>query len=121
MCYTQNVIKNSPKGQKVEVLNMALNLKRKIDMTFPDLINDAVERKDLDALNFLETERNKKVKRLNKKGIEVDAHNAIPSIRSAYLEKFYGIIPKVESSAFKRDMNALEAAKAKMAALANQA
>jgi hypothetical protein len=95
---------------------MALNLTQKLTISFTDLLNDAVERTDWEALNFLEEERNKMVKRTKADGTEAVARQAIPTIRAMYLQRFHNTTPsKVESKAYRRDMNALAMAKAKMA------
>lgn len=95
---------------------MALNLNEKLSISFTDLLNDAVERNDWEALNFLETERNKMIKRTKADGTETEARQAIPSIRASYLEKFLNVKPsKVESKAYRRDMLELARAKARMA------
>ena len=64
-------------------------------LTLQDLIDDAIERKDKEALRWLEDEAFKQVTRKKKDSDEtVEVTNPIISIRAAYLRKFLGYEPQ---------------------------
>lgn len=77
---------------------MAINLedtKALQELDLEALIADAVERKDKEALRWLEDETNKTITRTNKKsGKEYETVRSIVSIRSEYLTKFLRYNPK---------------------------
>lgn len=78
-------------------------------ITLYDLIDDATERDDLEALRWIEDERHKKITRTSKKdGTTYEADNPIISMRAQYFRKFLGYEPKKPNTA-----KAREAAKAK--------
>ena len=58
-----------------------------------DLIADAVERKDKDALTWLKEESAKKDVRTKEDGTKYEVDKSIVSIRSNYLKKFLGYKP----------------------------
>lgn len=63
-------------------------------LTLENLIDDAVERNDKEALRWLEDETFKMVKRKKKDSDEtIEADNPIISIRAEYLRKFLGYVP----------------------------
>lgn len=67
-------------------------------LTLEDLINDAVERNDKEALRWLEDEAFKMVERKKKDSDEtVEAANPIISIRAEYLRKFLGYVPSYKT------------------------
>jgi len=64
-------------------------------LTLQDLIDDAIERKDKNALRWLEDEAFKQVTRKKKDSDEtVEVTNPIITIRAAYLRKFLGYEPQ---------------------------
>lgn len=63
-------------------------------LTLENLVEDAVERNDKEALRWLEDEAFKMVERKKKDSDEtVEAANPIISIRAEYLRKFLGYVP----------------------------
>lgn len=67
---------------------MALDLDNIRGITLEDLVNDAVERKDKEALRWLEDESEKTIIRKHKDGTEQVAPKPIVAIRSEYLKKY---------------------------------
>jgi len=64
-------------------------------LTLEDLVADAVEKQDIDALRFLEDEASQTDKRTNKKtGVEYEVPRSIVSIRAKYLRDYCGYTPK---------------------------
>lgn len=73
-------------------------------LTLQDLINDAVERNDKEALRWLEDESSKQVTRKKKNSEEtVEVTKPIISIRSEYLKKFLGYTPQPAKSTYNKD------------------
>lgn len=75
---------------------MAINLSnqeaiRKLTLT--DLIDDAVERNDKDALEWLKVESGKKVERRKEDGTVYEVDKSIVSIRAEYIKKFLDYKP----------------------------
>ena len=68
--------------------------------TLEDLVNDAVERKDVEALKWLQKESNKKVDRL-KDGVVMKVNKGVPAIRAEYAKKFLGYKPSKSKAAEK--------------------
>lgn len=62
-------------------------------LTLIDLINDAVERNDKEALKWLETESGKKVERRKEDGTTYEVDKSIVSIRAEYIKKFLDYKP----------------------------
>ena len=63
-----------------------------------DLIADAVERKDVAALEWLQTEANSMKQRTREDGTKYEVRKSIVEIRPAYLKKFLGYTTKSEAS-----------------------
>lgn len=63
-------------------------------LTLVDLVNDAVDRKDKAALEFLQAESKKKVERKRKDGSTVIVMQPVNQYRVAYLTKFCGYVKK---------------------------
>lgn len=77
-------------------------------ITMDDLIDDCVARKDIDALRWLEDERQKEETRTNKKtGKTYTVNRSLVSIRAEYLQKYYRYEPK-SSSTTKREQRQKE-------------
>lgn len=74
-----------------------------------DLVNDAVERNDKNALRWLEDESSKQVPRKKKDSDETyEVTQPIITIRAEYLKKYYDYKPQPAKSTYNKD-----AAKAK--------
>ena len=67
-------------------------------LTLKDLVDDAVERKDIDALRFLEDESTRKETKTKEDGTTYEASINIIKIRTEYLKKFLGYVPQSELS-----------------------
>jgi hypothetical protein len=67
-------------------------------LTLDDLMEDAVERKDKEALRWLEDEAFKTTTRKNKAGEEITVSKPLISIRAEYLRKFLGYVPAPSKS-----------------------
>ena len=74
------------------------NLESLRKLSLKDLVEDAVERKDIKALRFLEDEANKKETKTKKDGTTYEATPNIIGIRTAYLKTYLGYVPKSELS-----------------------
>ncbi len=61
-------------------------------LTLDDLINDAVKRKDKQALLWLQKERNKKDVR-KKDGIEIEVEHSLTTLKFDYAKKYLGYVP----------------------------
>ena len=75
---------------------MAINLSSQEEirkLTLKDLIADAVERKDKDALQWLKEESAKKVERKREDGTIYEVDKSIVSIRAEYIKKFLDYKP----------------------------
>lgn len=75
---------------------MAINLSSQEEirkLTLKDLIADAVERKDKDALKWLQEESAKKVERKREDGTVYEVDKSIVSIRAEYIKKFLDYKP----------------------------
>lgn len=68
-------------------------------LTLQDLVNDAVERKDIAALRFLEDESSKKLTKTKEDGTTYETINPIIGIRAAYLKTFLGYVPQGKRNA----------------------
>ena len=78
------------------VIIMAINLSSQEEirkLTLKDLIADAVERKDKDALKWLQEESAKKVERKREDGTVYEVDKSIVSIRAEYIKKFLDYKP----------------------------
>lgn len=78
------------------VITMAINLSSQEEirkLTLKDLIADAVERKDKDALKWLQEESAKKVERKREDGTVYEVDKSIVSIRAEYIKKFLDYKP----------------------------
>ncbi len=76
---------------------MAININDKDaikKLTLDDLINDAVERGDIKALDWLEKEAKTKKTRNKQDGTQYSANKSIVEIRPEYLKKFLSYKPK---------------------------
>ncbi len=62
-------------------------------LTLDDLINDAVERGDAEALDWLEKEANTKKTRTRADGTKYEVNKSIVEIRPEYLKKFLNYQP----------------------------
>ena len=67
-------------------------------LTLDDLIADAVERKDMAALEWLEKEANTTKERTKQDGTKYEVKKGIVEIRAAYIKKFLGYEPKGKAS-----------------------
>lgn len=67
-------------------------------LTLDDLINNAVERGDAEALNWLEKEANTKKTRTRADGTKYEVNKSIVEIRPEYLKKFLGYESKGRST-----------------------
>ncbi len=67
-------------------------------LTLDDLIADAVERKDLEALDWLEKEANTLKKRTKPDGSTYEVKKSIVEIRPVYLKEFLSYKPKGSGS-----------------------
>lgn len=67
-------------------------------LTLEDLIADAVERKDVAALEWLQTEANSMKQRTRDDGTKYEVRKSIVEIRPAYLKQFLGYTSKSEVS-----------------------
>lgn len=67
-------------------------------ITLDNLIDDAVERKDSKALDWLEKEANTKKTRTKADGTKYEVNKSIVEIRPLYLKKFLGYEPKGRGS-----------------------
>ena len=67
-------------------------------LTLKDLVDDAVERKDIDALRFLEDESTRKETKTKEDGTTYEASINIIKIRTEYLKKFLHYVPQSELS-----------------------
>lgn len=77
----------------IDINNAELN-KLKLE----DLIADAVERKDVAALEWLQVEANSMKQRTREDGTKYEVRKSIVEIRPAYLKKFLGYTSKSEAS-----------------------
>ena len=94
---------------------MALDLTNRLKNSFVDLVNDALEREDIDALEWLKSQKLLKVERKKEDGKVTLVQKSLMAIRSEYFEKYLGITPKSAlSPAMKRDLDAVEMALAQM-------
>lgn len=59
-------------------------------LTLDDLIKDAVERKDKEALEFLKENSAKEITRKNKQGKKITVNQPITAYRMEYLKQFCG-------------------------------
>lgn len=66
--------------------------------TLADLVDDAVARRDLKALDFLDTESAKKETR-TRNGMNIKVSKNMLAIRAEYAKKFLGYKPKSKMSA----------------------
>ena len=76
---------------------MAIDIKNQEQikkLTLDDLINDAVERGDAEALDWLEKEANTKKTRTKADGTKYEVNKSIVEIRPLYLKKFLNYQPK---------------------------
>lgn len=78
-----------------------------------DLIADAVERKDVAALEWLRNEANSMKERTREDGTKYEVRKSIVEIRPAYLKEFLGYTSKSEAS--KQKAKAAKKAKAQQA------
>lgn len=67
-------------------------------LTLDDLMEDAVERNDKEALRWLEDEAFKTATRKNKAGEDVVVSKPLISTRAEYLRKFLGYVPAPNKS-----------------------
>ena len=79
----------------IDITNMTAIRK----LTLDDLIDDAVERGDMDALRFLEDESGKKITKTKEDGTTYEINNPIISIRAEYLKKYLGYVPQSKKNA----------------------
>ena len=68
-------------------------------LSLDDLINDAVERKDKKALEWLENESKSMTTRKRKDGTTYEVSKSIIEIRANYLKLFLGYEPKGKKAA----------------------
>lgn len=64
------------------------------NLKLEDLVQDAVERGDKKALNFLKEQANSMVTRKRENGTTYEVHKSITAYRAEYLKKFCGYQPK---------------------------
>lgn len=70
-----------------------------------DLVDDAVERNDKDALRWLEDESSKQVTRKKKNSDEtVEVTKPIITVRAEYLKKYYNYQPQPAKSTYNKDV-----------------
>ena len=77
-------------------ITIAINLSSQEEirkLTLKDLIADAVERNDKDALKWLQEESSKKVERKREDGTAYEVDKSIVSIRAEYIKKFLDYKP----------------------------
>ncbi|MGI6173371.1 MAG: hypothetical protein ACOYI8_05660 [Christensenellales bacterium] len=67
-------------------------------LTLKDLVDDAVERKDIEALRYLEDESSRKETKTKADGTTYEANINIIKIRTGYLKKFLNYVPQSELS-----------------------
>ncbi len=68
-------------------------------LTLNDLVNDAVERKDLTAFEWLEAQSKELVTRKRDDGTEYQVNKSIVAIRAEYIKKFLDYKPLGKLSA----------------------
>lgn len=89
------------KPKRKEGISMAIDITSKEairKLTLKDLVADAVERKDIDALRFLEDESTRKETKTKEDGTTYEASINIIKIRTEYLKKFLHYVPQSELS-----------------------
>lgn len=89
------------KPKRKEGISMAIDITSKEairKLTLKELVADAVERKDIEALRFLEDESSKKETKTKEDGTTYEASINIIKIRTEYLKKFLGYVPQSELS-----------------------
>ena len=75
---------------------MAINVsdtKNLRSISMEDMVKDAVERKDIEALRWLEDKSREKTTHTRKDGTTYSAFTSIVSIRAEYLRKYYNYVP----------------------------
>ena len=74
------------------------NLESLRKLSLKDLVDDAVERKDIKALRFLEDESTKKETKTKEDGTTYEVGRNIIGIRTDYLKQFLGYVPQSQLS-----------------------
>lgn len=85
------------KPKRKEGISMAIDISSKEairKLTLKDLVADAVERKDIKALRFLEDESTRKETKTKEDGTTYEASINIIKIRTEYLKQFLGYVPQ---------------------------
>ena len=90
---------------KIDITTAELN-----KLTLDNLIQDAVARKDVEALNWLKVQANEMKTRTREDGTKYEVRKSIVEIRPAYLKNFLGYQSK--SDAAKERAKAQKKAKA---------
>ena len=92
---------------------MALDFENIRGITLQDMINDAVEKKNIEALRWLEDESNKMEERKHKDGSVQWTTKSVVSIRAEYLKKYTDYVSPDKIEAQKTAAEAAEAKKKK--------
>lgn len=95
------IIFDREKPKRKEGISMAIDITSKEairKLTLKHLVDDAVERKDIKALQFLKEKANKKETKTKEDGTTYEAKSNIIKIRTEYLKKYYDYVPQSELS-----------------------